>query len=335
MEWITYSWLSCCASAPSVAALSVWVLFIFHTYRRRWRTMDIFLLTIALQEIPNSLCAFGFAVHTVIRSRSESSCQLVIWGLTTTRVFQLTTLTSLAFDRALTLKWPYKYRFSVRHSQIRYHIVVLGVISSLVGIAGLFARLQYQDFRQRLDSYDTNTVNNSFNNSLNKTNSFYCTLHPLSWDFRYNIFITALYSILALITFFCTIYIEINRYRGPAPVGISRTNSRISSIGNLCAGDHLSPSGGDPLARCESYRTLYGFHPTGKHGSINKKILDDQRAFDLRWPPVIGVLALSYALNHGPYLVSQNKINQLFTELLLSFWHKLCRNFLKLYYLML
>ena len=267
--------------------------------------MDIFLLTIALQEIPNSLCAFGFAVHTVIRSRSESSCQLVIWGLTTTRVFQLTTLTSLAFDRALTLKWPYKYRFSVRHSQIRYHIVVLGVISSLVGIAGLFARLQYQDFRQRLDS---STVNAEGYYTQNKTSSFYCTLHPYSWDFRYNVFISTLYAILALITLLCTIYIEINRYRGPTTAGISRTNSRISSVGNLCASDHLTV--GDPLARCESYRTLYGFPPSGKHGSINKKILDDQRAFDLRWPPVIGTLALCYALNHGPYLVSRKSLER-------------------------
>ncbi len=292
MEWITYSWLSCCASAPSVAALSVWVLFIFHTYRRRWRTMDIFLLTIALQEIPSSLCAFGFAVHTVIRSRSESSCHLVIWGLTTTRVFQLTTLTSLAFDRALTLKWPYKYRFSVRHSQIRYHIVVLGVISSLVGIAGLFARLQYQDFRERL--IDSNS--DDYLNLMNKTTNFYCTLHPFSWDFRYNVFISGLYVILALITFICTVYIEIHRFRGPT---VSRANSRISSVGNL-VGDQLGST--DAIGRSESYRTLYGFQ-TGKQGSINKKIFDDQRAFDLRWASVIGSLALCYALNHGPYLV--------------------------------
>jgi hypothetical protein len=132
--------------------------------------------------------------------------------------------------------------------------------------------------------------------SMNKTINFYCTLHPLSWDFRYNVFISSLYGILSFITFICTVYIEIHRIRG-SPV--SRANSRISSVGNL-AGDQMGST--DPIGRCESYRTLYGFQ-TGKLNSINKKILDDQRAFDLRWASVIGSLALCYALNHGPYLV--------------------------------
>jgi hypothetical protein len=131
---------------------------------------------------------------------------------------------------------------------------------------------------------------------MNKTTNFYCTLHPFSWDFRYNVFISGLYVILALITFICTVYIEIHRFRGPT---VSRANSRISSVGNL-VGDQLGST--DAIGRSESYRTLYGFQ-TGKQGSINKKIFDDQRAFDLRWASVIGSLALCYALNHGPYLV--------------------------------
>lgn len=288
MDWVTYSWLACCATAPSVAAVAVWVLFIFHTYRRRWKTVDIFLLTIALQEIPSTLCAFGYSVVTVIRSRSESSCSLVIWGLTTTRVFQLTTLTSLVFDRALTLKWPYKYRFSVRHSQIRYHIVVLCVISALVGIAGLFARLHYQDYRDHLLPivYQTSGSNNT---------NYHCTLHPYSWDHRYNIFISGLYSFLTFVTFVCAVYIEMNRTRGS-----SRPNSRISSVGNLVS-DHLGST--EAIGRSESCRTLYGFQAS-KQGSINKKSLEDQKAFDLRWATVIGSLVLCYAVNHGPYLVS-------------------------------
>ncbi|CAG2165794.1 unnamed protein product, partial [Oppiella nova] len=68
------------------------------------------------------------------------------------------------------------------------------------------------------------------------------------------------------------------------------------------------------------YRTLYGFNPSTKHGSINKKILDDQRAFDLRWPPVIGALALCYALNHGPYLAFNA------AGLVVQFWNPLHDN---------
>lgn len=295
MYWITYSWLACCASAPSIAALSVWVLFIFHTYRRRWKTVDIFLLTIALQEIPSTLCAFGYAVVTVIRTRSESSCSLVIWGLTTIRVFQMTTLTSLAFDRALTIKWPYKYRFSVRQSQIRYHIVVLCVISALVGVAGLFARLHFNDYRD----YLMPTLSDATNNNI--TMNYYCTLHPYSWDYRYNIFISALYGFLTFVTFICSVYIEMNRYKGA-----SRPTSRISSVGNLVADSLGFP---EAIGRSESCRTLYGFQPVSKQGSINKKpsFHDEnlnQRSFDVRWSTVIGTLVMCYAVNHGPYLVS-------------------------------
>ncbi|RWS10177.1 hypothetical protein B4U79_13950 [Dinothrombium tinctorium] len=137
MEQLMYSWLSCCAIAPSVAALSVWVLFMFHIYRRHWTNVDLFLFVLTCQEILSSICAFAYSVVNVIRSQNDTSCNFVVWGITTVRVFQLSTLASLAIDRALILKWPYKYRFTVRQNQIKYHLAVLGCMSALVGTAAI------------------------------------------------------------------------------------------------------------------------------------------------------------------------------------------------------
>uniref|UniRef100_T1JYT0 G-protein coupled receptors family 1 profile domain-containing protein n=1 Tax=Tetranychus urticae TaxID=32264 RepID=T1JYT0_TETUR len=135
MDTLAYGWLSNCAIAPAIGALSVWILFMFNIYRSEWRNVDIFLVLITLQQLLSCSSIFAYSLVNIIRSRVETSCNLTVWSLTTLRIFQLSTIGSLAMDRALTLKWPYKYRFSVRSNQICYHVVVLALMSGLVGVA--------------------------------------------------------------------------------------------------------------------------------------------------------------------------------------------------------
>ena len=66
-------------------------------------------------------------------------CAVLICGWAAAHTLHAATLTSLAVDRAMTIRWPYKYRTSVRRTQLRYHVVVLTIFSILVGVAALFA----------------------------------------------------------------------------------------------------------------------------------------------------------------------------------------------------
>ncbi|RWS31738.1 hypothetical protein B4U80_02924 [Leptotrombidium deliense] len=218
MDQLMYSWLSCCAIAPSVAAMSVWVL-------RHWTNVDLFLYVLSCQEILSAVCVFAYSVVNVIRSQNEASCNLVVWGLTTVRIFQVSTLSSLAIDRALILKWPYKYRFTVRQNQIKYHLTVLACMAALVGTAGVFARLSPDQFRDALTSHSANIYNNT------------CTLHPFSWDLRFNLFLAIIYGALILASFFTFVFILLN-YKRSTNKYHPRSNSRISSIGDLTL-EHL------------------------------------------------------------------------------------------------
>ncbi|XP_074596608.1 uncharacterized protein LOC141851730 [Brevipalpus obovatus] len=307
METLTYGWLSNCAIAPSVAAICVWILFMLNSYRNEWRNVDIFIVVIVIQEILSSLGIFAYSVINILRSRSETSCNIVLWALITVRIFQLSTISSLAVDRALILKWPYKYRFSVRQNQIMYHIVVLAIMSSLVGVAGVFARLPIDELIRSSSpsspsshlhhhhsspspslSSSTTTASPSASTllynvtrSLNSVNStplinvtpisslssspsassplplvstgsvassvittspgllmtsqhHLCTLNPLSWDIRFNLFFTCLCALLTLITLFAFVYIECNRSSDRRSIkSRMMPNSRISSYGDL------------------------------------------------------------------------------------------------------
>lgn len=172
--------------------------------------------------------------------------------------------------------------------------VVLGVISSLVGIAGIFAKSSSSQLRDRLALDGIDTPNSSP----------YCSLHPRSWDFRFNTFIIALYGVLSLITLLCAISTELKRiFSSKARM---RPNSRISSVGDLV----LDPqSSTEALAKSNtgSYRSLYGIHsmlPVNQE-TLRKNLFGKKfRSIDLRWAAVLAVIGLSYAVNHGPSMVS-------------------------------
>ncbi|KAI1285430.1 hypothetical protein HDE_11702 [Halotydeus destructor] len=294
-QLLTTGWLAACAVAPTVAALSVWLVFMVHCYRNKWRNVDMFVMVIACQQVAAAFVIFAFSVVNVVRSRNENACNVVIWALTSVRVFQVSTLASLAFDRLMSVKWPYKYRFTIRTSQIKYHVAVLGVISCLVGTAGLFARASAGDLRHRL------TTEGTFDSSL-----FYCSLHPSSWDFRFNVFLVALYGLLSVAIVLCLLWTELRRLG--AHQDKVRPTSRISSLGDLVA-DPLSDQG-LPKSITGSYRSLYGanlqnsFQSGSNQENLAKKVFCDKlRSLDLRWASVLGLIGLCYAVNHGPTLV--------------------------------
>ncbi|GFU82876.1 uncharacterized protein TNCV_266731 [Trichonephila clavipes] len=118
MDSVLYSWLAAAAVAPFVVILSCWTLAVFRSYRSDWRLLDIFLYALACMEMISALFSFGYSILGAIRPALEAPCRFIIWGLTATRVFHLSAVTSLLLDRALASKWPSTYRSSVRHSQV-------------------------------------------------------------------------------------------------------------------------------------------------------------------------------------------------------------------------
>ncbi|XP_013777005.1 uncharacterized protein LOC106461703, partial [Limulus polyphemus] len=211
MEPVSYSWLAASACAPLVAVLSLWTVYIFHSYRRCWRTVDLFLLAIGTQELITAFFAFGFAVLSLVNPRAGPPCSFILWGLTATRTFQIATLASLVVDRALTIRWPYKYRFSVRRNQIRYHIAVLAVISVFVGVAAVFARSP--------EKHD-------------------CSVHPLGWDRRFSIFNICLHGVLLITVLTCCLDVEVHRCRARQ----RRLHFSTPSLGAECVTGTVSSS---------------------------------------------------------------------------------------------
>lgn len=292
MDPLTYSWLSNCALGPFIATFCVWILFMFNVYRHEWRNVDLFLVVIVIQEILCSLVVFAYSIISLIRARNETACSIVIWGLIAFRIFQISTICSFAIDRALIIKWPYKYRFSVRHNQIIYHIVVLALMSSLVASAGIFARLSPNDISLKLNSNAT-LVRMPF-----------CTLNPTLWDLRFNIFFTCISALLTLITLVSFIYIELNQNCDDQTKSKAMPNSQTSLYGNL-AMDTCGSTEAITKYSNGSYQSLQKFPSLSKEEATNRKILlNHLRTSDLQWSVVVSTTSLSYAINHGPFLVS-------------------------------
>ncbi|KAG8183419.1 hypothetical protein JTE90_023178 [Oedothorax gibbosus] len=219
MDSVLYSWLAAAAVAPFVVMLSCWTLAVFRSYRSDWRLLDIFLYALTCLEVSSSLFGFGYAILGAIRPDLEAPCLFLVWGLTATRVFHLSTVTSLLLDRALACKWPQKYLSSVRHSQVRYHIIVLGVISVFVGVTSVFARLPPA-----------------------ATSPRHCSLHPLDWDVKFSAFLACVYGMLLITGFGCCLVVQAGRFR-------SRTSYRTTSFSRDSATSRSTAS-------CEESRDL-------------------------------------------------------------------------------
>ncbi|KAG8177145.1 hypothetical protein JTE90_020514 [Oedothorax gibbosus] len=164
MDPVSISWLVASAISPLVAVLALWTIYVFHTYRRRWRTVDLFLLTLATTELMSSLVTFCFAILNLVQRGPafRLPCLAVRWGQVSSRTFQVAVLASMVVDRALTVRWPYRYRFSVRRNQIRYHIAVVAVVAALVGVAAVFAEVGDHKVPEELEPVGGGTGENIF-----------------------------------------------------------------------------------------------------------------------------------------------------------------------------
>lgn len=281
MEPIAISWLIASASSPLVAVLALWTVYVFHTYRRRWRTVDLFLLAVASQELITAIFTFSFAILSLINPPLEAPCTFIQWGLISTRTFQVATLASMVVDRALTVRWPYKYRFSVRRNQIRYHIAVLAMIAIMVGVAAVFARVVPPVSGKRL--YPGGAI---------------CSSHPKFWDLRFMVFLLSLYGMLVVVSFVCSIQVEVHRCRSgghhvESPFQLPECASPESTVAATAS----------PLDSESSTGSTRALHRPNRQSSRRPYGRRSSGTSDFRWPPVAAVSFLCFAVNHLPYIV--------------------------------
>lgn len=141
MELVTYGWIGACIIAPTISAVCVVVLFLFNVYKGQWKNVDHFLVGLTVQEIVSSVLCFALSILNLLHNRNEQLCGLITGLWFAIRALQLVTLTSLAIDRALILKWPYQYRFSVRSLQITSHLVFVSFCCSSIAVFAYSSRL--------------------------------------------------------------------------------------------------------------------------------------------------------------------------------------------------
>ena len=141
MELVTYGWIGACVVAPTISAVCVVVLFLFNVYKGQWKNVDHFLVGLTVQEIISSVLCFALSILNLLHNRNEQLCGLITGLWFAIRALQLVTLTSLAIDRALILKWPYQYRFSVRSLQITSHLVFVSFCCSSIALFAYSSRL--------------------------------------------------------------------------------------------------------------------------------------------------------------------------------------------------
>ncbi|XP_076315861.1 uncharacterized protein LOC143228495 [Tachypleus tridentatus] len=263
------------------------MVYIFHTYKRRWRTVDLFLLAVGTQELVTALYAFGFAVLNLFSPRAGPACSFILWGLTATRTFQIFTLASLVVDRALTIRWPYKYRFTVRRNQIIYHITVTAIIAVIVGVAAVFAR------------------------SPHKHQEYHCSVHPLGWDYRFSLFNICLHSILMITVLVCCFDLEVNHCQA--------RHRRLHFSDPLTGTENSTGTTTSSSVTSSSSESTRPLHSPSRQES-RRPYSTEQTSSDIRRTTVEAVSCLCYLVNHLPFLVLN--ILAMLTPPFWSSWHE-------------
>lgn len=318
MRALTYSWIGLSAAAPLIFLMCAWVLGVFHSYRRQWRSVDLFLLAIFVQELLMALQVFAYALLSLMRPESSAACGAFVWSLSATRTLQAATVASLLVDRALTSQWPYKYRFRVRRHQIRYHLVVLATIAALVGVAAILAR------------------------PSNTPDTFeHCNFMPHALHVRLSLFVLSVYGLLLVTGGVCVGVVQAGRgcnrptppHSDLAPI-TATTSSTSSSGGRQGNALHAAASSASTTSSNASSGRLGGAHsnlqaasstsdlvpppppphrppPVVPGGRQHKGVAATRSvgiagtpATDFRWGTTLAVAALCFLSNHLPYLVS-------------------------------
>ena len=315
MRAITYSWIGVSAAAPLIFLMCAWVLGVFHSYRRHWRSVDLFLLAVFVQELLMALQVFAYALLSLMRPESSTACGAFVWSMSATRTLQAATVASLLVDRALTSQWPYKYRFSVRRHQIRYHLAVIATMAALVGVAAILAGDVPSTFDQ-------------------------CTFLPYALHVRLALFLLSVYGLLLVVSVVSVAVVQSTRgctSSGviPDPSDLSPithgTNSSSSSSGRLHPSRPLhttastasttssnASSGrlGGEMQAASSTTDLVPPPPPQRQPPLTVRGAKSPTASsngrpstaDFRWRTSLAVAGLCFLVNHLPYLVSSSII---------------------------
>ncbi|XP_057373654.1 LOW QUALITY PROTEIN: uncharacterized protein LOC130694609 [Daphnia carinata] len=167
MDGSTAVWLGLTLAAPLTLVPEIALLRLLHSRRAAWHPLDVLIVSLLVGQLCCTLVTLGLSATALAETagllsgrgtprlvEGESTspfvalellhhrtplCAALISFWAAAHTLHAATLTSMAVDRAMTIRWPYKYRVSVRRTQIRYHVVVLAVVSLLVGVATLFA----------------------------------------------------------------------------------------------------------------------------------------------------------------------------------------------------
>ena len=155
LDGSTAVWLGLTLAAPLTLVPEIALLRLLHSRRSNWHPLDVLLVSLVVGQLCCTLVALGLSAAALARHAGLSLghvdsphhpsqhqtplCAALVSFWAAAHTLHAATLTSMAVDRAMTVRWPYKYRLSVRRTQVRYHVVVLAIVSVLVGVAALFA----------------------------------------------------------------------------------------------------------------------------------------------------------------------------------------------------
>jgi hypothetical protein len=303
------SWAGLAAGAPLVLVALCWSLVILHAHRPLWRAVDVFLAALLGQGCARQLLTLAVALLQLLGAPKAArgvACSSAVWALTALHALHAATLASLVLDRALSLRWPRRYKRHPRRDHARYHVCVLTVIAGFVGLAAVFARPQP---------------------SPNETT---CAFLPHELEPRFALFAATLHVVLAVATLAGAIVVEVRRRRRPSLLrstsdlralaqsdtstastasGRGRSSSDSSDLGKPALIGGFESADGSALGACKTYGSsllLTGPYHTQtssawlEPSNKNKLALPER----LRWSTVVSVLSLCYLLHHLPLLVS-------------------------------
>lgn len=302
--WMTYGWTIIFIITILVIISIILSTILHYSYRMRWRTLDILLTGVLLQELPNiftmmlisssysSLIDFNCLTFSSLVSSQNDSFDhhhhqddqttrriindLFLWINQSSRFFQISLITALIVDRALILKWPYQYRFTIRHSQIRFLMILIALIAL---IFGAFAVVSHQNDRYPNDyvtifdrdgfrnlSSQSKIANQSilFEQSTatndSSTKEFLpFSFSPLIYDAYYSYFFITIYSVFTLICLVCFVYVEIQR---------PRPSSSLSSCSKYsCRSNNLKHQQQQQQRYLQSFFTLFKSTPSSASSS--------------------------------------------------------------------
>ncbi|XP_059486502.1 uncharacterized protein LOC132203063 isoform X2 [Neocloeon triangulifer] len=286
------SWAGLAAGAPLVLVALSWALLILHAHRPLWRAVDVFLAALLGQGCARQLLTLFVALLQLLgapRAASGVACSTAVWAVTALHALHAATLASLVLDRALSVRWPSRYRRHPRRDHVRYHICVLAVISGFVGLAAMFARPAHMQFHGDA-----------------------CTFLPHQLEPRFALFSASLHGVLAVATLVGVLATEVRRHRR-----LQRSTSDLRVLAQSDTGTASTQSGRSDGRQPPFGETLHRFNSDTESSMLSKVygssllLTPPCHAWPnrstslperLRWSTVLSVLALCYLVHHLPLL---------------------------------